>query len=90
MNRVQRDLENHRYRNALRSREETLEALRQSRLHLAGEIDVTSDPSAAMPKHVRKDIADAMSGKLPAEYSEALEQYYRRLSDSSAGADLAD
>ena len=34
-----------------------------------------------MPKYIRDNIADAMKGKLPAGYREALQQYYRRLSE---------
>ena len=33
-----------------------------------------------MPKVVRDNIADAMGGELPAEFRDALRQYYTRLS----------
>jgi hypothetical protein len=37
-----------------------------------------------MPKYIRDDIADAMKGKLPSEFRDVLEQYYRRLSEAPA------
>jgi len=81
MNRVQRDLGKGRYQNVLRARNQTLAALRQSKLRI-GTIDVTEDTSGAMPKYVRDDIADAMKGKLPEEFKDVLEHYYRRLSEN--------
>ena len=80
MNKVRGDLEAGRYQNVLRSRNKTLSALRQSKLKI-GKIDVTEDTSTGMPKYVRDDIADAMKGKLPEEYKDVLEHYYRRLSE---------
>jgi hypothetical protein len=82
MNRVRSDLESHRYRNVLRARDMTLSALKQSKLRI-GSVDVTEDTSNSMPKYVRDDIADAMKGKLPEEFKDVLEHYYRRLSEQS-------
>ncbi|HUT01052.1 MAG TPA: hypothetical protein VM031_01255 [Phycisphaerae bacterium] len=81
MSRVQRDLEKGRYQNVLRAKNKTLAALRQSKLRI-GNIDVTEDTSSAMPKYIRDDIADAMKGKLPEEFRDVLEHYYRRLSEN--------
>ncbi len=81
MNRVHRDLEKGKYQNVLRAREQTISALKQSKLRI-GQIDVAQDTSAEMPKYVRDDIADAMKGKLPSEFRDVLQQYYRRLSES--------
>lgn len=81
MNRVRKDLEAGNYRNALRARRRTLSALRQSKLMLAGRIDVDRDTSAPMPEYVRDDIADAMTGKLPEPYRDVLREYYRRLNE---------
>jgi hypothetical protein len=83
MNRVQKDLEAGRYRNALRRRRATLSALEQSKLMLSGDIDVTADTAKAMPKYVRDDIADAMKGTLPREYEDVLRQYYQRLREKN-------
>ncbi|MDY6914452.1 MAG: hypothetical protein SVT52_08370 [Planctomycetota bacterium] len=83
MNRVRSDLENYRYKNVRRARKETVAALKQTRLLLAGKIDVAADSSSALPKQLRDDIADAMGGKLPTEYRHVLQQYYRRLSEEA-------
>jgi len=81
MNRVKDDLDNYRYQNALRARKEVLGALRDTAMLLAGDVDVQADVTAAMPKYIRDDIADAMNGSLPEEFREVLKQYYRRLSE---------
>ena len=85
MNRVQHDLEKGRYQNVLRAREQTIAALKQSKLRI-GQIDVAQDTSADMPKYIRDDIADAMNSKLPAEFRDVLKQYYQRLSDVGSAA----
>ncbi len=81
MNKVGRDLEKGRYQNALRARNQTLGALEQTKLRI-GKIDVMEDTSQSMPKYIRDDIADAMQGKMPDEFKDVLEQYYRRLSET--------
>ncbi len=83
MDRVRRDLENNRYYNALRARDEVIGALKDTRTMLAEGVDVTADTSSPMPKHIRDDVADARKGKLPEDYRPALEQFYRRLSQQS-------
>jgi len=83
MNRVRSDLENYRYQNVLRQRETVLDTMRQVKVHTRGGIDVSADTTMHMPKYVRDDVADAMKGKMPEEYREVLEQYYRRLSQTS-------
>ncbi|HUU23648.1 MAG TPA: hypothetical protein VM389_14035, partial [Phycisphaerae bacterium] len=83
MNRVQNDLENYRYQNALRTKDATLGALRDTKLHIGRGIDVVTDTSSKMPKYIRDDIADAMKGNMPAEYRDALQQYYRRLAEQA-------
>ncbi|HDY66008.1 MAG TPA: hypothetical protein ENH84_07250 [Phycisphaerae bacterium] len=81
MNRVKNDLDDGRYRNALRARKVTIQALRQTQMMIGKKLEVTEDSSNVMPKYVRDNIAAARGGKLPAEYREMLEQYYRRLSE---------
>ena len=71
----------HRYRNVLRVKKETIQTIAQSKLLLTGGIDVSADKSANMPKYIMDDISDAMKGKLPDEFRDVLEQYYRRLSE---------
>jgi len=85
MNRVRNDLRHYRYRNALRARDVTLAALGQAKSLLGGEVSVQADRTAGMPKYVRDNIADAMTGKLPADYGQAVQQYYRRLSEQTGG-----
>lgn len=82
MGRVKSDLENYRYRNVLRARDTTVGALQQADLLMNGKIDVAADSTSRMPKHVRDDIADAMKGKLPEEFRDPLQQYYRRLNEA--------
>ena len=84
MNRVRTHLEHFHYRNALRSRHSTITALRQGQQALSGQIAVERDDSSAMPEYVRENVSSAMEGELPAEYSDALQQYYRRLSEAAA------
>ena len=81
MNKVAGDLQDGRYQNVLRARNRTLSALQQTKLRI-GKIDVVEDTTAALPKYIRDDIADAMKGKLPDEFKDVLEHYYRRLSES--------
>lgn len=81
MQRVRDDLARGEYRNALRRREETLSALRQSHRLLAGKVEVTADPAAALPENLRMYLADIDDADLPAEYREMLREYYRRLAE---------
>ncbi|MBS3734116.1 MAG: hypothetical protein KGY99_04245 [Phycisphaerae bacterium] len=85
MNRVRDDLAHRRYRNALRTHDRTIRVLRQTQTALSGQADVTVDTAGGMPKRVQADISDASGGELPAAYRDALQQYYRRLSDRNAG-----
>ncbi len=81
MKRVESDLRKGNYANALRTNRDAVAALRQSKLMLSGHVDVSADTTAAMPKYVRDDIADAMGEKLPPEYKDAMEAFYQRLSE---------
>ncbi len=81
MNRVQSDLDNFRYANALRRRGVTLASLRKTRQLLGGKVDVTIDTASNLPKHIRDDISDSMNSKLPAEYREVLKKYFRKLNE---------
>ena len=81
MNRVTNDLEANRYANALRAHHVTVEALGGAKAALAGGVVVQTDTSSAMPKYIRDRVTDAISGPMPEEYRDVLEQYYRRLSD---------
>jgi len=80
MGKVQNDIENHRYANALRARDTIRDNLQQTKLLLTGEYDVAVDASAGMPKYVQQEINDAATRNLPEEYKDALQEYYRTLS----------
>ena len=82
MDRVGTDLENYRFTNALRQRDVTLDALRRTQLLLAGKINVTADATANMPKYVKDDITDSSQSNLPAEYRQALKEYFTRLAET--------
>jgi hypothetical protein len=83
MNQVHDDLKNYRYQNALRARQTMVEHLKDTRLLLTDgqDIKTKTDTTTAMPKYIRDDIADAMHEKLPAQYKDALQQYYKKLND---------
>ncbi len=83
MRQVQSDLENYRYRNVLRARKDVVSAIGQTNLLLTGKVHVAEDTSAEMPKYLR-DVADTTDRELPAEYRDALRQYYQRLSELHA------
>ena len=79
MRRVEADLNANRYVNALRHRDMTLDALDTSHLLLGGEVHVQQDTTPTVSTKVQSEINDAMKGNLPAAWSEALREYYRKL-----------
>jgi len=81
MRRVESDLAANRYQNALRHSDEVVDDLTTSDILLSGGINVKADDSAAGPAHTSKDIQDAAQADLPAAWSQALRQYYQKLSD---------
>ena len=84
MNRVQGDLANYRYQNALRQRDAVVGSLGASRMLLTRKINVLEDTSSGVPKYVRDDIQDAMQGPLPPQYRDVLESYMHKLSQGLA------
>ncbi len=80
MDQVASDLGNYRYHNALRRRDAVIESLVHSRDVAHGAIRVRKDSSSTMPRYVRENMSDDRRGKLPEEYRDVLESYYRRLS----------
>jgi len=81
LDRVRGDLENYRYQNVLRARKVVLDSLQQTKLAVDRRYEVTVDRSGAMPKYIQDSVADAMKGKMPEEFRDVLEQYYKRLSE---------
>jgi hypothetical protein len=45
----------------------------------AGEVHVQRDTSPTTDRRVQDQINDAMKGELPAAWTEALKEYYRKL-----------
>ncbi len=81
MEQAEKDLENHRYTNALRSKDAAVDALKQTRLAVDKKVDVSADTSAAMPKYIKDNISNAATGKMPEEFRDVMENYYRRLGE---------
>ncbi len=76
------DLKAGRYKNVLRQRNVLISSLKQTALLLGGMINVRSDKSTAMTKQVRDNVADTMQDKMPEDYKDVMQQYYRRMSES--------
>jgi len=81
MRRVESDLQANRYNDALSQRDVLIESLEASRMLLGGRIHVQLDTTPQPSGKTRQEIDDVMKGQLPADWSEALKQYYRKLSD---------
>ncbi len=79
MRRTESDLRANRYQNALRRRDLLLDNMDASRLLLSGRINVQQDTSPTMSKKTEEQIHTAMQGELPAAWSDALKEYYRKL-----------
>ena len=80
MRRVESDLKSNRYQNALRRKDVLLDDMETSQLLLSGRIHVQHDTSPTMSKKLEGQINDAMKGQLPAQWSEPLKEYYKKLS----------
>ena len=80
MRRVESDLKANRYWNALRRRDLLLDELDASRMLLGSQIHVQRDTSPSIDRKTRQEINDAMKGELPPAWSEALKEYYKKLS----------
>jgi hypothetical protein len=79
MRRVESDLNANRYDTALRRRDILLDAVDTSHLLLSGEISVQHDTTPTTTRKDQQQLNDAMKGQLPAAWSEALKEYYRKL-----------
>ena len=79
MRRVEADLNANRYVNALRHRDMTLDAMDTSHLLLGGEVHVQQDTTPTVSTKVQSEINNAMKGNLPAAWSEAMKEYYKKL-----------
>ncbi len=79
MRRVESDLKSNRYQTALRRRDVMLDAMDSSKALVGGTIHVQHDTTPTTSAKVEQDIHDAMKGQLPAAWSDALKEYYRKL-----------
>jgi len=79
MRRVESDLNANRYNTALRRRDVLLDAVDTSHLLLSGEISVQHDTTPVASRKTQDEINDVMKGQLPAAWSDALKEYYRKL-----------
>jgi hypothetical protein len=80
MRRTESDLKANRYQMAMRRKDMTLDSLDTSHLLLGGQIHVKQDTTPTTSTKMEEQINDAMKGDLPAAWSEALKEYYKKLS----------
>jgi len=80
MRRLESDLRANRYANALRRKDVLLDRLETSHLMLSGQIHLQRDTTPKMSDKMEDQINDVLNGQLPAAWSEALKEYYRKLS----------
>jgi hypothetical protein len=74
------DLNANRYQSALREREVLLDDMNTSHLLLSGRIHVQQDTTPTVSMKSQQELNDAMTGELPSAWSEALKEYYKKLS----------
>ena len=79
MRRIESDLGANRYQMAMRRRDILLDKLDTSRLLTAGQVHTKFDTTPVGNQKLEAQINDAMKGELPAAWSEALKEYYKKL-----------
>ena len=77
---VESDLNANRYQNAMRRRDILLDDIDTSRMLLSGQINVQQDTTPTGNLKMQQDLNDAMKGELPPAWSDALKEYYKKLS----------
>ena len=81
MRRVESDIKSNRYQTAMRRKDIMLDKLETSQLLLSGRIHTQRDTSPTMSTKMEDQINDVLNGDLPAAWSEALKEYYKRLAE---------
>ena len=76
---MEKDLNAGRYQNAMRKRDVLLDDMDTSRMMLSGTVNVQQDSTPTTSLKMQRDLNDAMKGELPAAWSDALKEYYRKL-----------
>jgi hypothetical protein len=77
---IEADIHAFRYSNALRRRDLLLDSLDTSKALLTGQMHLQNDTSPKISSRMEDQINDIVNGQLPAGWSEALKEYYRKLS----------
>jgi hypothetical protein len=80
MRRAESDLEANRYNNAMHNTDIAVNELTTSSILLGGRIQVQVDTTPASSRREKKEIDDAAQGDLPPVWSDALREYYQKLS----------
>jgi hypothetical protein len=80
MRSVETDLKANRYQNAMHKRDLAIQSLDASRMLLGSQVHVQRDTSPTTDRKTQEQINDAMKGELPPAWSEALKEYYKKLS----------
>ncbi len=80
MREVENDLKANRYQNAMRRRDVLLDDIDTSKLLLSGQVSVQQDSTPTTSIKMQHDLNDAMKGALPPAWSDALKEYYKKLS----------
>jgi hypothetical protein len=80
MRQVENDLNANRYQNAMRRRDVLLDDMDTSRMLLSAQLNVEQDTTPTTSLKMQHDLNDAMKGELPPAWSDALKEYYKKLS----------
>jgi hypothetical protein len=80
MRRLESDFQANRYDNVMERKDVLLNDLETSRLLLGGQVSVQHDTTPTGNLKLQQDISDSMKGNLPPAWSDALKQYYQKLS----------
>ena len=81
MRRVESDIKANRYQTAMRRKDVMLDKMEASHLLLSGKIHTQRDTSPTMSDKMEDQINDVLNGDLPAAWSEALKEYYKKLAE---------
>ncbi|MFI5381560.1 MAG: hypothetical protein ACHRHE_19860 [Tepidisphaerales bacterium] len=80
MRRLESDIKSNRYNNAMRRKDIVLDKMAESRMMLSGQVHLQKDTSPQLSRKMEDEINDITNGQLPPAWSEALKEYYKKLS----------
>ena len=81
MRRLESDFQANRYDNVMQRKDVLLNDMQTSQLLLGGQTSVQQDSTPSGNLKLQQDISDSMKGTLPPAWSDALKQYYQKLSN---------